>query len=405
VKKAVMAEVQEEDRGGYRGPSAPPIVAPIWKHRHFVDRLAELRTVAAELAQAGVLAIDAEFVQTRGPRRSDTPTHRLALLQFARDDDAGDSFVIDALRLPDLSPLAVALEDPAILKLFHGISADARMLASRGLVARRTLDLEAVSRSIFGQRESGLQAMLQRACNIRLDKSLQRSDWARRPLTPAMIAYAARDAEMTLVLYGWLAAHYAWAVELHVHPADEQQPNVAPWLLPLLEGPRPRPIELVVAEAGLSADMPAQEAALRAALVAVRHPAQRARVMRFISDLGLVGLAGDLEPYLGALASEERAGAARALGRLRVPDIAQRLGPLLDDPVQEVRQVAHFALEQQQNTPPVPASTRPARQSHGLWTVGAADGDEASDPNDPNDWRAALRARFGVVDEGDITGD
>ena len=38
--------------------------------------------------------------------------------------------------------------------------------------------------------------MLQRAFHYRLDKSLQRTDWTRRPLPPAMVAYAARDAEM-----------------------------------------------------------------------------------------------------------------------------------------------------------------------------------------------------------------
>jgi hypothetical protein len=51
--------------------------------------------------------------------------------------------------------------------------------------------------------------MLQRpATSARL--GLQRADRARRPLTPAAVAYAARDAEMTLALYNWLRRHYAW---------------------------------------------------------------------------------------------------------------------------------------------------------------------------------------------------
>src|SRR5262249_2206571 len=151
---------------------------------------------------------------------------------------------------------------------------------TRELVARNTLDLEAVSRSIFGQRESGLQAMLQRACGIRLDKGFQRADWSKRPLTPAMIAYAARDAEMTFALYGWLSLHYSWAIVLHAPIADEAPPPVAWWVAPYLEGARPRPAALAVSEAGLADDVAAQEVALRTALVAVRHPTQRARVMR-----------------------------------------------------------------------------------------------------------------------------
>jgi hypothetical protein len=391
-----MAKSQKEDHEGYRGPSAAPVGAPIWKHRHYIDRPAALREVAAELARAQVIAIDAEFVQARGPRRPTDSSHRLALLQFARDDGNSDSYVVDALRLPDLTLLQAALEDPTILKLFHGISADERMLATRGLVALNTLDLEAVSRSIFGQRESGLQSMLARACNIRLDKSLQRADWARRPLTPAMVAYAARDAEMTLVLYGWLSANYPWAVALHMQPADEPPPAVALWLMPYLEGPRARPIELALVEAGLDDDVAGQEMALRTALAEVHHPSQRARVMRIISELGLVGLGPDLHPFLASLASEERAGAVRAMGRMRLPEASALVRPLLEDVVQEVRQAAQLALEQQHLGPTLRTEPRPTRQAHGVWTIGEAFASDAGDPEDPNDWRAALRARFGI---------
>ncbi|HEX6123652.1 MAG TPA: HEAT repeat domain-containing protein [Ktedonobacterales bacterium] len=392
-----MAKSLGPDHEGYRGPSAAPISAPVWKRRHYIDRPAALREVAAELARAQVIAIDAEFVQARGSRHGTDQSHRLALLQFARDDEHSDSYVVDALRLPDLSPLQAALEDARILKLFHGISADARMLATRGLVAHQTLDLEAASRSIFGQRESGLQAMLARACNIRLDKSLQRADWARRPLTPAMVAYAARDAEMTLVLYGWLAANYSWAVGLHLQPADEPTPAIAPWLLGYIEGPRGRPIELALVEAGLDGDTAGQEAALRTALAAVHHPSQRARLMRIICDLGLIGLGPDLRPFLASPASEERAGAVRAIGRMRLPAANELARPLLEDAVREVRQAAQLALAQQHGgvTAP-PAPTRATRQANGIWTIGEAPTDAGGDPDDPNDWRTALRARFGI---------
>src|SRR6185437_15620888 len=142
--------------------------------------------------------------------------------------------------------------------LFHGISADARVLAARGLQASGTLDLEAVSRSIFGQRETGLQTMLQRAGGVRLDKSLQRADWARRPLTPAMVAYAARDAEMTLALYNWLRRHYAWAVAIHLTPANAAPPDIAPWIEPFLERRQLVPLAQTLAETGLARDVATQ---------------------------------------------------------------------------------------------------------------------------------------------------
>src|SRR5579862_9397742 len=196
----------DDPAAAYLGASAPPISLPAWKRRLFIDRPSDLAVFVAEAREAHVLALDAEFTET--PHRQPTdPSHRLALLQFAFDNDYRASYVVDALRLADLSPLQELLGRANTLKLFHGMSADTRVLATRGLVARHTLDLEAVSRSLFGARESSLKAMLLRATGAHMDKSLQRADWAKRPLTPAMVAYAARDAEMTYALYLWLSAN------------------------------------------------------------------------------------------------------------------------------------------------------------------------------------------------------
>ena len=389
-------EAQAGDTAGYLGEAAPPVPAPTWKRRLYVDRAADLVALAADLERSHVIAIDAEFAQVR-VRRPDEPSHRLALLQLAADDDNTVSYVVDALRLADLSPLRAPFEHGGILKLFHGIGADARVLAARGLVAHHTLDLEAVSRSIFGQRESGLQTMLLRATGVRLDKSLQRADWSRRPLTPAMVAYAARDAEVTLVLYGWLKQNYPWAVALHGVQADEPSPAVAEWILPFLEGARPRQAVLAVADAGLAGDTAAQERDLRQAIAAVRHPSHRARVMRLITDLELARLAPEFHSYLTAPASEERAGAARALGRFHDTSAESTIRALLADPVQDVRQAAHLALDNLKTAPhPARAQRVPRSPSGGpvRWSS-ETDGDRTTPAT--ADWQDALRARFGIV--------
>lgn len=387
ARTGAAAPAPAED--GFRGetpPALPPRERGQWT---YIEHPEQLARVVRIVSAADVVAIDAEFVQvrTRGP---DDPSHRLALLQLATTPAGEGAFVVDALRIADLSPLERPFGDPRILKLFHGIGADARVLATRGLVARHTLDLEAVSRSIFGQRESGLQTMLLRACGVRLDKSLQRSDWTRRPLTPAMLAYAARDAEMTLVLYTWLAAHYPWAIELHELAADELPPPVAAWVQPFLSGSRPQRAEWAVAAAGLEGDTAMQAADLRAALAAVRRPPQRARVARLASDLELSALAPDLHPLLHAPAAEERATAARALGRLRDQHAEAVLRTLLNDPVSDVREAAQTALDHVSGkVPPRPVS-RAHQSAAGTWTVG--DGDDATAP--AAGWQAALRAHF-----------
>src|SRR5207253_200911 len=211
---------------GYLGPTPTLGQLPQKGERVWIDRPEELRRAATMLKQAAVVAIDAEFmlVRSRTQRDVSSSAPRLALLQLAID---GHCYVVDTLRLSDLSPLTGVVGNSEIVVLLHGAGADLRVMAERGLEVVHYYDLEATSRSIFGQQESSLAAMLQRAFNYRLDKSLQRTDWMRRPLPSAMIAYAARDAEVTLALYYWLKQHYPDILKLHEYTG---QPDlVAPW--------------------------------------------------------------------------------------------------------------------------------------------------------------------------------
>ncbi len=338
-------EAVEAPNTGYLGKSAPPIAAPPRPRRWYIDKPNDLVAVCRDLTGIKVLALDAEFSQS-SQRAPEKPAHALSLLQLAIDQGMRAAFVIDAQRLTDLSPLQEPLQNDSTLKLFHSIGSDAKVLASRGLVAANTVDLEAVSRTLFGQRESGLQSMLYRASGIWLDKSFQRADWSHRPLSPRMLAYAAQDAEVTLLLYRWLEENYSWAIDLHHSPAGEPAPDIADWILAFIEGPRQRHGGTAVTLAGISTDVTLQEEALRSALMKVHHPPQRARVMRLITDLELTRLAPDLYPYLGSPASEERQGAARGLGRLHDRSAKELIRLLQRDAVQDVRQAASLALEQ-----------------------------------------------------------
>src|SRR3989440_9252100 len=279
---------------GYLGPTPLTGKPPMKAERTWVDRPEQLLDAVDILKQAKVVAVDAEFSQVRSRAQGDVQTysHRMALLQLAIE---GRCFVVDTLRLSDLLPLAAVVADPAIVVLLHGAAADMRVMAERGLAVVHYYDLEATSRSIFGQNESSLAAMLHRAFNIRLDKSLQRTDWARRPLPPAMVAYAARDAEMTLALYHWLDQHYAWALKLHENTGQAEA--VAAWIDPFLRGTAIVSPDVAVAAAkaqGSILDDAQVCADCRAALATLIHPQRRNRLLRLIADLSLVQLAPDI---------------------------------------------------------------------------------------------------------------
>jgi hypothetical protein len=389
---------------GYLGTTPPLGPPPTKGERRWIDRPDQLLQAIQVLEQSSVIAIDAEFTQVRSftPRAGTTsaPTsissNRLALLQLAIDHYC---FIVDAWRLGDLSPLASVTANPGITILLHGAGADIQVMAERGLSVVHYCDLEAASRSIFGQHESSLAAMLQRAFNVRLDKSLQRTDWTRRPLPTAMVSYAARDAEMTLALYYWIDEHYRWALQLHEH--TDQQESVPTWMEPFLRGTLPVPTEVAISEAsGIQGLLSEEElyADCRTALATLAQPTRRNRLLRLIADLSLMQLAPEIEPLLHAQASEERAAAARTLGRLHVPRAEELIRPLLRDPVYEVRKAAQTALRNlnSQTQRQQPQRLAPTRLADGVrsWTVGETSG-TASD-EDESEWKARLRA---IMDE------
>lgn len=380
---------------GYLGITPLQGQPPARGARGWVDRPEQLQRAVSVLSQAKVVAVDAEFTQQRsrtaGENASSGP--RLALLQLAVD---GQCFVVDTLRLNDLSPLKAVIEDPQTVILLHGAGADLRVMAERGLNVAHYCDLEATSRSIFGQQESSLAAMLMRALNVRMDKSLQRTDWTRRPLPPAMIAYAARDAEMTLALYSWLAQYYPATLKLHEHQAGEYEP-VAGWIEPFLHGTSPVSAEVAVAEAkahGLLNDGQISTD-IRDALATLVSPMLRTRLLRLIADLSLIDVAPEIVPLLQSPIAEERAGATRTLGRIGYVQGKEAIEPLLHDPVFDVRKAAQTALRNLTHSKePRQQKATPTKLSDGTrrWVVGE---EAEASTGEGDDWKARLRAMMG----------
>ena len=382
---------QTRVQGGYLGITPPPGNLPPKGQRAWIDRPEQLQHALAALKTAPVVAIDAEFTQARSHMQNESTGPRLALLQLAID---GQCFVVDALRLRDLELLNAVVADPACAVLLHGAGADLRVMDERGINVAHYYDLEATSRSIFGQHESSLAAMLWRAFAIRLDKSLQRTDWTRRPLPPAMIAYAARDAEMTLALYHWLREHFAHV--LNLHESTNLQEPVAAWIEPFLRGSQPLPADVIVSEAlkqGTIRDHAQVVADCRDALAALTNPPRKSRLLRLITDLALDELVPEITPLLQAVTADERAGAVRTLGRLGAPDLKELVTPLLHDPVQDVRKAAATALRSPGPREPREQWATPARGADGTrrWSVGESTSEESTESTD-DDWRTRLRS-------------
>jgi ribonuclease D len=151
-----------------------------------------LQRLVRSFGRESVLAFDLE---------ADSMHHyweKVCLIQVAT---ASEAVLIDPLVLPDIGSLASILADPAIRKVFHGADYDVRSMRRDFSVQVNNLFDTMIACQFIGEKEVGLAAVLKKRFGAELDKRYQKADWSKRPLEPAMIAYAAADTSLLVALY------------------------------------------------------------------------------------------------------------------------------------------------------------------------------------------------------------
>jgi ribonuclease D len=194
----------------------------------YVDTAAALAEVIAAARGEPLVAADNEAASFH--RYKD----RVYLVQLSTRHSTA---VIDPLALPDFSPFAALLADAKVEKVFHDADYDLRTLdRDYGFRARHLFDTR-IAAQLLGEPAIGLAALLEKYLGLRLTKAHQRADWSQRPLTPAMLAYAADDTrhlpQLRDAMRDGLTAvgRLAWAEEEFRHledlrwtgPADDGQ--------------------------------------------------------------------------------------------------------------------------------------------------------------------------------------
>lgn len=172
------------------------------------DRTA-LEALCARVADAGRVALDTEFHAER------TYSPRLMVVQIAFDDGAA---IVDALALPDLRSLALALTHTTVVG--HALSADLKIFADRfELVPPRVFDTQVAAAFLGYGMQVSLADLVRSVCGVKLAKSQTVSDWSARPLSVRQIEYLVGDVAYLLPAYDALRARleqkgrYEWVYE------------------------------------------------------------------------------------------------------------------------------------------------------------------------------------------------
>lgn len=180
----------------------------------------ELVELCARLRGRTTFGIDMEFQRER------TFYARLQLVQLAADDEL---FLVDPLALPNLAPLWELVCDPAIETVVHAGGQDMEIVYQlAGRVPRNIFDTQIGAALIGIGDQPGYATLIDRFFDVRLSKTETQTDWGRRPLSDAQVAYALDDVRYLAELRRRVGQRLetlgrtSWAVEEMRHYEDAE---------------------------------------------------------------------------------------------------------------------------------------------------------------------------------------
>jgi ribonuclease D len=159
----------------------------------------KLAEACTRLAKYPFVTVDTEF------QRETTYYPKLCIAQIASSDEA---VVVDALAEDiDLTPFFELMADKRVIKVFHAARQDIEICWHAAEIIPTPLVDTQVAAMVLGYGASiSYEQLVQRITGDSLDKSHRFTDWTRRPLAEAQLAYAVSDVTHLRDVYVKLAA-------------------------------------------------------------------------------------------------------------------------------------------------------------------------------------------------------
>ncbi|MGU3538314.1 ribonuclease D [Methylobacterium sp. A54F] len=158
-----------------------------------------LADACARLARQSFVTVDTEFM------RETTYYPKLCLIQMAGPD--GTAVLVDPLADGiDLRPFVDLMADEGVVKVFHSARQDLEIIWLMGEILPQPFFDTQVAAMVCGYGDSvSYEQLVNDVAKAKIDKSSRFTDWSRRPLSDAQLAYALSDVTHLVKIYEVLA--------------------------------------------------------------------------------------------------------------------------------------------------------------------------------------------------------
>ncbi len=156
-----------------------------------IDTEPALRKVAVLLGGEKILAVDTEANSMHAYREE------TSLIQISTKEN---NYIIDPLKIKNLSVLGSIFESPAVEKIFHAGEYDVLCLSRDYNFKFNNLFDTMTAAKILNVKKIGLGNILESIFNVKVSKKYQKADWGRRPLFEEMLDYAMTDTKFLIPL-------------------------------------------------------------------------------------------------------------------------------------------------------------------------------------------------------------
>ena len=160
---------------------------------NLIDNQKEFDEVCKKLVQEPIIFVDTEFL------RKDTYYAKLCIIQIATKSEF---FIFDMININDYTQIKEIFASTNILKVFHAAGQDFDLFYHLfGQLPQNVFDTQIAAGVIGMECVMGYGRLCKALLHIDLDKTLQKANWLKRPLTPELLRYAIKDVEYLIPLH------------------------------------------------------------------------------------------------------------------------------------------------------------------------------------------------------------